>query len=448
LAVYYILPSVKLKNAFLLLASMVFYAWGEGRLLILLLAIGISAWGFSYLIVRTRFKKLVIYVAVIAYIMVLVYYKYLGFIISNFIFAGLGGLSKLTFVMPIGVSFFSFQAISYVLDVYRKNENYERNPVYVMLYITMFPQLISGPLVRYSQMAQQLKSRSFDFERFTEGIRRFIIGLAKKVLIANPLGLLVAEIMKTEIHLVGPSVAWVGIIAFTLQLYFDFSGYTDMAIGVGKMIGFELPENFNYPYISRSITEFWRRWHMTLSGWLRDYVFMPLSLNMRRWRRAGVSLSLLITFTLCGIWHSPGWNFLIWGAVHGLFLGAEQLFLGKYLSKLKALSIFYTLLIVTTSFVFVCVKDTHQALSYLAVMLSPAGIKALGPEAFLGNQHIALIILGIVLCIPLPEITIFKKKNLLYAMQVVGLFFLMIIFLLSAMAITSETYNPFLYFKF
>ena len=448
LGVYYLLPQIRLKNTFLLLASMVFYGWGEGKLLILLLTIGLSAWGFSYLIARTRFKKIFIYIAVIAYILVLIYYKYLGFIISHFIFAGFGGLSGLTFVMPIGVSFFIFQAISYVLDVYRKNSSFEKNPAYVLIYITMFPQLISGPLVKYSEIEPQLKLRTFDFDRFADGVRRFIIGMAKKALIANPLGLLVKEIMNSEIYLLGPMTLWVGIIAFTLQLYFDFSGYTDMAIGVGKMLGFNLPENFNYPYISRSISEFWRRWHMTLSGWLRDYVFMPLSLNLRRWRNMGVFISLMVTFTLCGIWHSSGWNFLIWGALHGFFMGIERLFLGKYLEKLKAVSIFYTLFIIMTSFVFVSAKDFPQALGYLSVMFSPAKDTALGLESFLGSQHVALIIIGIIFCVPLPQISFLKKKNFVNAMQLVEIVFLMILFLLSAMAITSETYNPFLYFKF
>ena len=448
LVVYYLLPNIRLKNAFLLLASMVFYAWGEGKLLILLLAVGFSAWAFSYLIAKTKYKKQFVYIAVITYILVLIYYKYLGFIISNFIFTRPGELSEFSFVMPIGVSFFCFQAISYVLDVYRKNKSYEKNPAYVLLYITMFPQLISGPLVSYTLMAQQLKARHSDFESFTEGIRRFIIGLAKKVLIANPLGLLVAEIMKTDIHLIGPSVAWIGIITFTLQLYFDFSGYTDMAIGAGKMLGFDLPENFNYPYISKSITEFWRRWHMTLSGWLREYVFIPLTLNFRHWRKTGVFIALMITFTLCGIWHSPGWNFLIWGAIHGLFLGIEQLFLGKHLVKLKSAAIIYTLFVIVTSFVFVRIEGFYNALNYLGVMFSPAGLSALGPEAFLANQHIALIIISIVFCMPLPKISINKNKYLSEGLQVMGLFFLIVIFLLSAMAITSETYNPFLYFKF
>ena len=283
--------------------------------------------------------------------------------------------------MPAGLSFFIFQAISYNIDVYRRNSRFEKNPVYVILFICMFPQLISGPLVRYHQLQEQLKNRSFNFVRFTEGVRRFIMGLAKKVLIANPLSLLVGQIMGTDINLISPAVAWIGMIAFTLQIFFDFAGYTDMAIGVGKMLGFDLPENFNFPYISRSISEFWRRWHMTLSAWLRDYIFMPLSLGMRRWGKTGVFISLMITFTVCGMWHGATWNFMIWGVIQGLFLGIEQLFLGKYLERLKGGSIVYTLLIVMTGFVFVRTENLNCAFNYLSAMFTSGSITPLGVSA-------------------------------------------------------------------
>ncbi len=448
LAGYYLLPTTRLKNIFLFVASMLFYAWGEGKLLVLLLSVGFSAWLFSYLIVKTRFKKLFFYLAVITYVLVLVYYKYLGFFIESFFGIGPGTLSHLKLVMPIGVSFFIFQALSYVLDVRRKNQLFEKNPAYVVLYITMFPQLISGPLVRYHELEPQLRSRSFDFVRFTEGIRRFIIGLAKKVLIADILGLLVSQIMETGFGFLSPSVAWIGIITFTLQLYYDFAGYTDMAIGVGKMLGFDLPENFNYPYISRSITEFWRRWHITLSGWLRDYIFIPLTLNFRRWHGSGVFISLIITFTLCGMWHSPGWNFIIWGLIHGLFLGMEQLFLGKYLEKLKWVSVLYTLFILVTSFVFVRSPDLNHALNYLKIMFTPSGINARGPEAFLAKQYIVIIIIAVVFCVPYKVFKGLKKSWMQYTVNAIKLVFLLVIFILSAMALTTVTYNPFLYFKY
>jgi alginate O-acetyltransferase complex protein AlgI len=301
LLAYYLLPKTWSKNVLLFGASIVFYGWGAGKLVVLLLAVGSLAWLFSFFILKTRFKKLLLTLGILVFLAVLVYYKYLGFIVDNLIYAGVKGLPELKIALPTGVSFFIFQAISYCIDVYRKGSRFEKNPLYVILYISMFPQLMSGPLVRYHAMEPQLRARNFDSDLFVSGIRRFIIGLAKKVLLANPLGLLVAQIMGTEAQFIGPSVAWIGIFAFTLQLFFDFSGYTDMAIGVGRMLGFNLPENFDFPYISRSISEFWRRWHMSLSNWLSDYIFMPLSLSLRRWRKAGVFVALMVTFTICGI---------------------------------------------------------------------------------------------------------------------------------------------------
>ena len=448
LAGYYLLPKTWAKNILLFLASLLFYAWGAGSLVIMLLAVGITSWIFSYLISKLHLKRLYFLLAVIVYVGVLIYYKYLTFIIDNLIYSGISGLPELKIVMPAGLSFFIFQAISYNIDVYRRYSRFEKNPVYVILFICMFPQLISGPLVRYHQMQEQLKRRSFKFERFAEGIRRFIIGLAKKVLIANQLSLLVTKIMDTNISLISPAVAWIGIIAFTLQLFFDFAGYTDMAIGAGKMLGFDLPENFNFPYISRSISDFWRRWHMTLSAWLRDYLFMPLSLSMKRWGKTGVFIALMITFTICGMWHGATWNFIIWGALQGVFLGLEQLFLGKYLNRLKGFSVGYTLMIVMTGFVFVRTANINDAYHYLSAMFTPGEITPLGISAFLTNQYKVLIPLGILFSVPVKLPKQWQVARFERTKQVVITFLLILIFLLSIMTITTETYNPFIYFRF
>jgi alginate O-acetyltransferase complex protein AlgI len=448
LAAYYQLPKVWAKNILLFIVSMLFYAWGAGKLVILLLAVGCGAWLFSLLIAKTHFKKLFLVIAIVAYIAVLVYFKYLGFIIDNLIYAGIKGLPQTGMLSTIGVSFFIFQAIAYNIDVYRKKERFEKNPAYLLLYITMFPQLISGPLVRYNELEQQLRQRSFEFNRFAEGVRRFIIGLGKKVLIANPLSLLVNQVLGTDISLISPGVAWTGIIAFTLQLFFDFSGYTDMAIGAGKMLGFDLPENFNYPYISKSITEFWRRWHMTLSAWLKDYLFMPLSLGLRRWRNAGVFIALMVTFTICGIWHGPTWNFIIWGAVQGLFLALEQVFLLKYLNKLRAASIIYTMLVVMTGFVFVMTKDLTAAVHYLNSMFTCGNITPLGISSFMNAEYILLFILGILFCIPVPLPACLKSGKMAVAVDVIKKVLLLAVLLLSVIAMTTEAYNPFIYFRF
>jgi len=442
------MPRTLFKNLFLFIVSLLFYAWGGGKLVFLLLGVGLSAWFFSLLIAKTKFKKGFLVFAIFSYIIVLVYYKYFGFIIDNLTYMGVQGLPVLKMITTLGVSFFIFQAISYNIDVYRKNNLFEKNPAYVMLYLTMFPQLISGPLVRYHQLEQQLKKRTFDFTRFEEGIRRFIIGLGKKVLIANPLSFLVAQIMNTEIDLINSSVAWMGIIAFTLQLFFDFSGYTDMAIGVGKMLGFDLPENFNFPYISRSITDFWRRWHMTLSSWLKDYLFMPLSLSLRRWGSFGVIIALMVTFTVCGIWHGPTWNFVIWGAIQGFFLAIEQVFLQKYLSKLKAASIIYTLFVVMTGFVFVRTQTLNEAFHYLSAMFYPGTISPLGINTFLTNEDKVVLILGILFCIPIKMPKVFQSEIISEIKRILGVILLLAIFLLSVMALTTETYNPFIYFRF
>lgn len=448
LVLYYALRAVWLKNIVLFAAGMVFYAWAEGRLLFLLLAVGLSAWGFAYLIAFSRFKTLWVYVAVTAYILILVYYKYLGFLIDNFLFPFTGYMAHVRWLMPAGVSFFIFQALSYILDVHRDNDTFERKPLYTVLYITMFPQLISGPLVRYSHMAPQLRERIFDMGLFISGVKRFMGGLGKKVLIANPLGLLVTEITGADHALLAPSAAWLGMVAFTLQLYFDFSGYTDMAIGVGRMLGFQLPENFNHPYISRSVSEFWRRWHITLSNWLRDYLFLPMSLNLRRLRRTGVFIAVFITFVICGMWHSPGWNFIIWGAIHGLFLGIELLFLEKYLIRLRYFAVVYLLLVVITGFVFVSLPDTPSAMSYLGAMFTPASGMAMGISAFISNQYAALLVIGAIFSLPVKEMPVFNNKRFESLLNWTESVFLVIVFILSAMAVTGDTYNPFLYFKF
>lgn len=448
LALYYLMPRTWGKNIILFAAGMVFYAWGAGLLIALLLLIGFITWLSGWLIVRSRLRKLMAVAGVAVLIAVLFYYKYLGFLIDSLIYLGVSELPRLKILLPAGVSFFIFQAVSYIVDVYRKNARHEKNPVYVILYISMFPQLLSGPLVRYHQLKDSLHARSFDPDLMSSGVRRFIIGLSKKVLLADPLGLLADQILHSEWSMAGPSVAWIGIIAFTLQLYFDFSGYTDMAVGTGRMLGFRLPENFNFPYISRSISEFWRRWHMSLSGWLNEYLFTPLSLSFRRMRKAGVFLALMITFTLCGIWHEPGWNFLIWGAMHGLFLGAEQWFLKSFIQKIKIFGIIYALLIVILSFVFVFTDHPAQAMDYFGLMFGMNGKGTLGPLNFVGPHHLTLLLLGVFFCIPWHETKVFRSERFRKAKEVLSVCAIVVLLLLSAMAVTTQTYNPFLYFKF
>ncbi|MCK9612009.1 MAG: hypothetical protein PHR81_09375 [Bacteroidales bacterium] len=437
-----------MKNTFLVLASLIFYAFGAGKLVALLIIVAFAAWLFSLLIAKTKFKKGFLIIAIISYVGILIYFKYLGFIFDNLIYAGVESLPEIKTISTIGLSFFIFQSISYNIDVYRKNNRFEKNPGKIILYITMFPQLISGPLVRYKQLEPFISQRKFDAGRFTEGIKRFIIGLGKKVLIANPLGLLTAKILETDLSIISPAVAWTGAIAFALQVFFDFAGYTDMAIGVGKMLGFNLPENFNYPYISRSITEFWRRWHMTLYNWLKEYIFTPLAMNMRHWGNAGIFIALIITFFVCGIWHGPTWNFILWGTSLGFFLGLEQIFLLKYLKKLKAFAVIYSLFIIINSGILVLTPDLNVAAKYYNAMFTFDDISQLGLSAFVTNEQKVVFLFGIVFSMPLPLPQWLQKGIAATIFKIIKGVLLLLVFLLSVMSITTMAYNPFIYFRF
>jgi alginate O-acetyltransferase complex protein AlgI len=448
LAGYYLLPKIWAKNIFLFLSSLVFYFLGAGKLVILLVIIGFVSWLFSFLIAKTKFKKGSLIIAVCTFVGILIYFKYLGFIIDNLIYAGVKGIQHIEMISSIGLSFFTFQAISYNIDVYRKNNRFEKNPAYVILYITMFPQLILGPLVRYLSIEQQLKQRKFELSRFTEGVKRFIIGLGKKVLIANSIGYLVNQIMDSDITTLSPSVAWLCMIAFPIQLLFDFTGYTDMAIGIGKMLGFDLPENFNYPYISRSITEFWRRWHITLSKWIKDYIFSPLAMNMRYLGNAGVFIALMVTFIVCGIWHGPTWNYIIWGALQGLLLGLEELFFLKYIKRIKWFGMFYIWFVLIMCAVLFRTNDIHQAIDYYSVMFSSAKAGALGLNAFVMREHVFALALGVLFCIPISMPERFKTGRMSAIFQTVITILLIIVFAVSLMRIVGNTSNPFIYFKY
>ncbi len=445
---YYILPKIWAKNIFLFLLSIVFYFWGAGNLVVLLVFIGISSWGFSFLIAKTKFKRASLLFAVCTFVGFLIYYKYLGFIIDNLIYAGVKGIHHAKMVSSIGLSFFIFQAISYNIDVYRKNNRFEKNPAYVILYITMFPQLILGPLVRYLSIEQQLKLRKFELERFTEGVKRFIIGLGKKVLIANTIGYLVNLIMDTDVTAISPAVAWLCMMAFPIQLLFDFSGYTDMAIGVGKMLGFDLPENFNYPYISKSITEFWRRWHITLSNWIKDYIFSPLAMEMRYMGKAGIFIALMVTFVVCGLWHGPTWNYIIWGAFQGLLLGMEELFFLKYLKRIKGFGMLYIWFVLIMCAVLFRTQDMHQAFNYYSVMFHSAKDGALGLNAFVMREHIFALLLGVFFLFPISIPAKFKTGKMHVVLQTLSTVILIIIFTISLMRIVGDTSNPFIYFKY
>ena len=360
LAVYFLTPA-RFRNAVLLLASLIFYAWGEPKYVLLMLASILSGYGFGLLQERYRGQKgakLVCGLSVAVSLSFLLYFKYADFFLENFNAATGLGVPLLRIALPIGISFYTFQIISYTVDVYR-GEPAQKNLIHLAAYVAMFPQLIAGPIVRYSDIAQQLEHRSHSTALAAEGVRRFLIGLGKKILIANQLGELCSVFRASDEKSV--LFYWLYAVAFALHIYFDFSGYSDMAIGLGKVFGFHFLENFNYPYISASITEFWRRWHISLGTWFRDYVYIPLGGN--RVGRARQLLNILVVWMLTGFWHGAAWNFVVWGLMFAVLLIMEKLWLLKPLSKCRPLAHLYVVFFVVISFVIFNAENMGQALS-------------------------------------------------------------------------------------
>ena len=384
LAVYFLTPA-RFRNAVLLLASLIFYAWGEPKYVLLMLASILSGYGFGLLQERYRGQKgakLVCGLSVAVSLSFLLYFKYADFFLENFNAATGLGVPLLRIALPIGISFYTFQIISYTVDVYR-GEPAQKNLIHLAAYVAMFPQLIAGPIVRYSDIAQQLEHRSHSTALAAEGVRRFLIGLGKKILIANQLGELCSVFRASDEKSV--LFYWLYAVAFALHIYFDFSGYSDMAIGLGKVFGFHFLENFNYPYISASITEFWRRWHMSLGTWFRDYVYIPLGGN--RVGRARQLLNILVVWMLTGFWHGAAWNFVVWGLMFAVLLIMEKLWLLKPLSKCRPLAHLYVVFFVVISFVIFNAENMGQALSDIGGLFGAGGIPLVSAEAVCAASH-------------------------------------------------------------
>ena len=336
LAVYFISPK-SVRNAVLLVASLLFYAWGEGKYVaVMLLSICLNYFAALTLerTTNARGTRWVLALAVVLNLLLLGILKYASFVIRTVGMVVMIPPVATDFVsavrLPIGISFYTFQAMSYVIDVYRREVSAERNLLNTALYISFFPQLIAGPIVRYSEIAYQFVNRRVTTAEFAYGIQRFILGMSKKVLLANPLAITADYVFSLRPEVLSFGMAWLGVICYTLQIYFDFSGYSDMAIGLAHMFGFRFPENFNYPYISQSVREFWRRWHITLSNWFRDYLFIPLGGS--RCSTARTYFNLLVVFALCGLWHGPSWTFVLWGLFHGTFMVLERIALDRWLT--------------------------------------------------------------------------------------------------------------------
>ena len=447
---YYLIKD-KYKDIFLLLASLFFYFWGEKQNAVIII-VSILINYFSGLVVEhfreTRMKKIALILSVMLNIGVLFYYKYTGFFVDSINKVIGTNFSVRTIILPIGISFFTFQGLSYVIDLYGGTVKVQRNPVKLALYISLFPQLIAGPIVRYKDVAAQIDKRKESIDKFAEGIFRFVIGLAKKIILANGIGMVADEIFNApyQEHMI--LTAWLGIICYTLQIYFDFWGYSDMAIGLGKMFGFDFLENFNLPYISTSISEFWRRWHISLSTFFKDYVYIPLGGS----RKGNVYINLLIVFFLTGLWHGAAWNFVIWGLWHGCFRILEMIIKKYQIIRIHIPSIIkrlVTMLIVMIGWVMFRADTMGYAFGYIGRMfgLNTTSTVYYKTGYYVNSYRIFIIIFAITASLGLFKWMyekIEKCKNYLVIRNTITLALLLV----CIIYVMTATYNPFIYFRF
>lgn len=446
---YYLTPK-KLKNLTLLLSSLVFYAWGEPKYVILM-AVGIINGYASGLLIEkfigTKKAKAVLWISALISIGCLGYFKYADFFIENINAATGVSIPLLKIALPVGISFYTFQILSYTIDVYRKEVKAQRSFIDLAAYVSMFPQLIAGPIVRYSDVAAQLKERTHTFDKAAAGIRIFVVGLGKKVLIANALGELCNAYSADKDNSV--LLCWIYAFAYSLQIYFDFSGYSDMAVGLGKIFGFELCENFRYPFISQSITEFWRRWHISLGTWFRDYVYIPLGGN--RVSKLGHIRNILVVWMLTGFWHGAAWNFIIWGLYFALFLMLEKFFLLSPLKKTKVIGHIYVLLTVLVSFVIFGSDNISSAAKCLGGMFGLRGLPFASSEQMYYLRSFAVIlIMAVIGATPLPKKLIEKISGSRgeAVIDIIEPLFLVGITVLSTAYLVDGSFNPFMYFRF
>jgi len=445
LGIYYIVPN-KIKNIVLLLASMFFYFYGEPKYVLIMIISIICTYLFGILMDKyKKYSKLFLILSICVSTGILVYFKYANFIIQNINLWLTNKIDFIYVVLPIGISFYTFQLISYTIDVYRGDAKVQKNILKLAMYISLFPQLIAGPIVRYTTVEEQIEKRDYSFEKFAQGVRRFIIGLGKKVLIANVLG----EVTNLFLSTNDTSILyyWMYAIANMLQIYFDFSGYSDMAIGLGKMFGFEFFENFNYPYIATTVTDFWRRWHISLSTWFRDYIYIPLGGNRvskLKWLR-----NILVVWLLTGLWHGAAWNFILWGVYFGVLLILEKLFLDKYLQKLpKMLSRIYVLLIVMISFIIFSGESTSQIIQNIGglVGLTNQPISSFESLYYFKSYFIVLVI-AMIGATPILK-NMFNNEKIQKITNLLEPIYLLLVFVICTSYIIDGSFNPFLYFRF
>ena len=463
LAVYLLLPGLRAKNFWLLLASLVFYAWGEVGFVFLLLASTLMNYGLGLWIGRSELvarRKLAVGVAVLINVGILGVFKYADLIVNTINALGHLTLPAPKISLPIGISFFTFHALSYVIDIYRRKWTAARDPKDVALYIFFFPQLVAGPILRWNAIAPQLLERKFSSDVFAEGVRRFVGGLAKKMIIANAVALPADQIFALSADELSPATAWFGIVCYTLQIYFDFSGYSDMAVGLGKMFGFTFIENFNFPYTAQSIRDFWRRWHISLSTWFRDYVYIPLGGNrVPEWRNR---LNLVTVFFLCGLWHGASWTFVAWGFYHGFFLVLERTKIGAMLDKMpRPLRHLYAVFAVMMGWVLFRANTFPEAATYFAALFGQGQPAHPQPLArYTGHEAFWAIGLGVFFSFfqwnRFKDFCARQTGRIPGAAgQALGVFggvleivLVLGLLIISAAWLAGSTYNPFIYFRF
>jgi alginate O-acetyltransferase complex protein AlgI len=474
IVLYSVIPSLPVKNALLILASLAFYAYGEPVYVLLMIGSALINWLFALAVdkagQKTRQKKIFLAVDVVLNLGVLAIFKYTAFFVTSLNDAFSLDIPVPDISLPIGISFFTFQALSYVIDVYRKDTEVQKNFFKVLLYISFFPQLIAGPIVKYHDISKALSERTQSFEATSKGLKRFAIGLSKKVLIANTMGQVADTLFNTDGSRINIISAWIAAVAYMLQIYYDFSGYSDMAIGLGKVFGFEFAENFNHPYGSTSIKEFWRRWHISLSTWFKEYLYIPLGGNRKG--RARTSINKIIVFFTTGLWHGANWTFVIWGLYHGAFLLLED-----YIPKLKKLpkviGHIYALLVVCVGFVIFRADNITQAFAMISKMFCSLNFT---PESIsltyqmLTPYFIVMLIAGVLFAAPIPALYehIIRKRQTVELqgaadskdsqpadvrqgagwVEILSYTVSLVLLVWCMLRLSGSTYNPFIYFRF
>lgn len=452
LALYYAVPNRVYRNVILCVLSLIFYGWGEPSFVLLMIFSIAFNWLAGLLVGKYRNNKkrckAVLVASVVLNLALLGVFKYTGFVVDTLkaVFPFMRSYATPIIPLPIGISFYTFQAMSYVIDVYRNDTSVQKNPVYFGTYVALFPQLIAGPIVRYRDIADQLENRHENVAQFASGIKLFTVGLAKKVLLANQL-IALWNVLRESSATNGVLGSWVGIIAYTLHIYFDFGGYSDMAIGLGRMFGFEFLKNFDYPYISRSISEFWRRWHISLSTWFKEYVYIPLGGN-----RHGLARTLLntaIVWMLTGLWHGASWNFMLWGVYFGIIIIIEKLFLGKYLEKAPAfLSHLYAIFLFTFGWVLFDFTDMGQMRDFIVSLFNGGSVGLISHDALVYVlAYLPVLIISIIASTPLVSNLHKKIENRAWCGYADAALVLIALVICTA-SLVSSGYNPFIYFRF